>query len=115
MEVSTTTYSLPCSLTIFNALLSVCLSVCSIRTGFNIFLDKYRDPKEIQEELVREKLKSTDPFKGDLDADIKWPNAHLIDPKLPQWKRREIERKRYREGIYRDMDWNELRRDPSDA
>ena len=85
------------------------------RTGFNTFLDQHRDPKEIQEELVRLKLKTSHPFKGDLEADIKWPNAHVVDPTLPQWKRREIERMRLRTGYFRDMDWKEMQRDPSDA
>ena len=62
---------------------------------------------------MRLKLKSTDPFKGDLNSHIKWPNAHLIDESLPSWKRREIERQRTRDGIYRDLDWNEMRRDPT--
>ena len=79
-------------------------------------LDKYRDPKEIQEELVRKKLKNTHPFEGDLEAkERKYVNVHPIDKLLPQWRRREIERERLRQGVYQHLDWSELRRDPSEA
>jgi len=33
---------------------------------FNVFLDKMRDPKDIQEEVLKKKLKTVHPFKGDL-------------------------------------------------
>ena len=35
-------------------------------TPFNTFLDKMRDPKDIQEEVLKKKLKTIHPFKGDL-------------------------------------------------
>ena len=94
--------------------------------GFNNFLDKYRDPKEIQEEILKKRLKTLDPFKGDLDREIKYPNAHYPHPDQreakgknherlkmgPTWRLREIERERLRTGLYKDMDWFEPRRDP---
>ncbi len=80
--------------------------------AFNHFLDRYRDPKEIQQEVVEKKLKTYDPFRGDREARWKYPNLMDIDTELPQWRRREIERERLREGLYKDMDWKELRRDP---
>ena len=94
--------------------------------GFNNFLDKYRDPKEIQEEILKKRLKSIDPFKGDLDRKIKYPNAHPPHPDQkeakgkphdtielgPTWRLREMERERLRTGLYKDMDWFEPRRDP---
>lgn len=96
------------------------------QSGFNNFLDKYRDPKEIQEEILKKRLKSLDPFKGDLDREIKYPNAHAPHPDQkeakgrphemlelgPMWRLREIERERLRIGLYKDMDWFEPRRDP---
>jgi hypothetical protein len=44
---------------------------------------------------------------------MKYINAHEIDTNLPQWRRREIERERLRQGYYKDLDWAPLRRDPS--
>ena len=100
------------------------------KKGFNHHLDKFRDPKEIQEEILKKRLKSLDPFKGDLDREIKYPNAHpphadsvLAKNKIggkakeklalpPMWRLREIERERLRIGLYKDMDWFEPRRDP---
>ena len=95
--------------------------------GFNHFLDKYRDPKEIQEEVLKKRLTTLDPFKGDLDREIKYPNAHYPHPDQreakakpierfkmgPTWRLREIERERLRTGLYKDLDWFEPRRDPS--
>jgi hypothetical protein len=57
-------------------------------------------------------MKIHHPFKGDLEARWKYPNLMHIDPELPQWRRREIERERLRQGVYKDLDWKELRRDP---
>ncbi|CAB4065069.1 MRPL38 [Lepeophtheirus salmonis] len=92
--------------------------------GFNLFLDRHRDPKEIQEEVLRKKLNDTHPFEGDLRKN-KFPLAHAFDPigshpyegywPEPTWRRREIERERLRQGIYKDMDWKELRKDPTDS
>ncbi|XP_040568021.1 large ribosomal subunit protein mL38 [Lepeophtheirus salmonis] len=92
--------------------------------GFNLFLDRHRDPKEIQEEVLRKKLIETHPFEGDLRKN-KFPLAHAFDPigshpyegywPEPTWRRREIERERLRQGIYKDMDWKELGKDPTDS
>ena len=92
----------------------------------NFFLDKYRDPKEIQEEILKKRLKTLDPFEGDLEREIKYPNAHHPHPDSreakgkpherlelgPTWRLREIERERLRTGLYKDLDWFEPRRDP---
>ena len=83
------------------------------RVPFNIHLDTNRDPKEIQNEVVKKKLAIHHPFKGDLQKDIKYINAINIDDDLPQWRRREIERERLRQGYYKDLDWKELRKDPT--
>lgn len=87
---------------------------------FNLFLDKKREPKEIQEEVLKKKLKATHPFYGALDGHIEFPNAHkpyprqgkVTDPQLSSWRVREIERERLRLGLYKDMDWTDLRTDP---
>ena len=91
-------------------------------TPFNFFLDTKREPKEIQEEVLKKKLKLTHPFKGQLDGHIQFPNAHGPHPryykdlaKTESWRIREMERERLRQGVYRDMDWTALRRDPSIA
>jgi len=91
-------------------------------TPFNLFLDTKREPKEIQEEVLKKKLALTHPFKGQLDGHLEFPNAHSPQPRRPSdakihgsWRLREIERERLRQGYYKDMDWTALRRDPSNA
>jgi len=90
--------------------------------AFNLFLDTKREPKEVQEEVLKKKLALTHPFKGQLDGHIEFPNAHSPFPRYHKdiaihgtWRLREIERERLRHGIYKDMDWTDLRRDPSNA
>ena len=97
---------------------NVFLSSFSI-TPFNLFLDTKREPKEIQEEVLKKKLALTHPFKGQLDGHLEFPNAHSPQPRRPSdakihgsWRLREIERERLRQGYYKDMDWTALRRDP---
>ena len=89
---------------------------------FNLFLDTKRERKEIQEEVLKKKLSRIHPFKGQLDGHLDFPNAH--GPNIGYWKHREefgtwrlreMERERLRQGIYKDMDWTELRRDPTNA
>merc|ERR1712083_801604 len=86
-------------------------------TPFNLFLESKREPKEIQEEILKKKLALSHPFKRQLDGHIQFPNAHGPFPryhkdiaKYGTWRIREIERERLRQGVYKDMDWTELRR-----
>lgn len=96
-------------------------NVCYSYRAFNLFLDTKREPKEIQEEVLKKKLDKVHPFKGQLD-DLQFPNAHGPQPRRypdkeihGSWRLREMERERLRQGIYKDMDWTDLRRDPSNA
>lgn len=89
---------------------------------FNLFLDKLREPKSVQEEVLKKKLKLTHPFKGQLDSDVKYRNAHSPhiwkwqdQDKFGTWRIREIERERLRQGVYKDMDHTDLRKDPTNA
>jgi len=90
--------------------------------SFNLYLDKFRDPKDLQEEILKKRLKSIHPFKGDLDREIRYPNAHhprafemKFNYETPSWRIREIERERLRRGLYKDLDHFDPRRDPSNA
>jgi len=102
-----------------------------LEKGFNEFLDRHRDPKEIEMEVLENKLKHTHPFQGDLNAFIKYPGAHeqelatFYDPppgekrlnpqqsfKIASWKRNEIQKARLKEGYYTTTDHAQLRRDP---
>lgn len=100
-------------------------------TGFDEFLDRHRDPKEIEMEVLETKLKHTHPFEGNTNAYIKYPGAHeneleetfapppggkKLNPqqsnKIPQWRRNKIQRQRLKEGYFSTTDHVDLRRDP---
>jgi len=90
--------------------------------SFNLYLDQFRDPKDVQEEILKKRLKSIHPYQGDLDKEIRYPNAHHpraftipFNTKTSSWQVREIERERLRRGLYKDMDHTHPRRDPSNA
>jgi len=100
--------------------------------GFNEFLDRHRDPKDIEKEVFVKKLKHTHPYLGDTEAHIKYPEAHLEDLlevlpepvgqkrlnrnqsyKIPSWRRAEIMREKSKHGYYSSTEHSHLRRDPA--
>ncbi|KAG4074379.1 hypothetical protein HA402_008788 [Bradysia odoriphaga] len=54
-----------------------------LRQPFNLYLDKYRDPKEIAKEFIDRKLANTHPFNGPKPP-LRWPNAHPF-LNTPSW------------------------------
>ncbi|XP_003484651.1 39S ribosomal protein L38, mitochondrial [Bombus impatiens] len=64
-----------------------------LRQPFNLYLDRYRDPKEIMKEFLLRKLKTVDPFK-EPKAPHKYPNACYIDKRIPSWLRVQIKKER---------------------
>ncbi|KAH9515779.1 39S ribosomal protein L38, mitochondrial [Bulinus truncatus] len=57
---------------------------------FNVYLDNYRDIKDLQEEVLKVKLKDVDPFKPPAHKP-KYPNTELIPPTVPSWLKCRIE------------------------
>jgi len=100
--------------------------------GFNEFMDRHRDPKDIEQEVFVKKLAHTCPFEGDLEMnEMKYPGVHQEEfeekfpapigekdfsvkqgYKIPQWKRVQLQKERLRQGYYRSKDHKNLRRDP---
>ncbi|XP_013782939.1 39S ribosomal protein L38, mitochondrial-like [Limulus polyphemus] len=72
------------------------------REAFNLYLDCYRDPKDMRKEVLLKRLKMIDPFKNELPAS-KYPNIYKLDKDLPTWKKKEIWKERNRFGKYRDL------------
>ncbi|OWF38006.1 39S ribosomal protein L38, mitochondrial-like [Mizuhopecten yessoensis] len=68
---------------------------------FNLYLDRYRDVKDINEEILKEKLKTSSlsppPQKP------KYPNIH-VEPYAPSWLRLKNRHKRLREMHWEDLD-----------
>ena len=104
----------------------------NLKDGFDEFLDRHRDPKDIEREVLEVKLAHTNPFTGDMDAYIKYPGIHeeelndqfappigekRFNPKqsfkIAQWRRNAIQKQRMKERYFRSTDHKDLRRDPS--
>jgi len=101
-------------------------------SGFDEFLNKHRDPKDIEKQVLEKKLANTDPFTGDREDEFKYPGIHDTDLmeqfpppvgekrlnpkqsfKIAQWRRNAIMRERNKEGYFTSYDHTALRRDPS--
>ena len=48
------------------------------------YLDRYKDVKQINEEVLREKLKTINPFQPK-PPQPKYPNVALVDKSTPSW------------------------------
>jgi len=74
-----------------------------LKKPFNIYLDKYRDPKQIRKEFLLRKLKKVHPFDGP-EPKRKFPLAHYIPRGVPSWLKFEIIKKRLGYGHVNDID-----------
>jgi large subunit ribosomal protein L38 len=72
------------------------------RKPFNLYMDKYKEPQELQKELLIEKLKETHPFKAP-PRRPKYPLAVRIPHEIPSWLNDDIRRRRMREGKWKFM------------
>uniref|UniRef100_A0A336MQ47 Large ribosomal subunit protein mL38 n=1 Tax=Culicoides sonorensis TaxID=179676 RepID=A0A336MQ47_CULSO len=71
------------------------------KKAFNIYMDRYRDPKQVNKEYLQRKLADVHPFK-DPKPPLKFPNAHPIRG-VPSWLRVEIEKRRLNKGKIREI------------
>ncbi|UXI23153.1 hypothetical protein NH340_JMT09096 [Sarcoptes scabiei] len=81
------------------------------RTPFNIYLDMFRDPKEMSKEVLLERLKSIDPLKS-YDTSLMYPSwsgqpelPHIypISKDVPDWYKSVIRQKRAHLGRFRGL------------
>lgn len=75
------------------------------RVPFNLYLDKYRDPKQINKEFLQRKLKKVHPFRPNAKP-APYPNIHLFEDYCPDWLKREIRKSRLRWGRVTQIDEN---------
>lgn len=73
-----------------------------LREPFNIYLDKYRDPKQITKEFFLRKMKKVHPFDGP-EPPRKFPLAHPNRTYRPTWLKFEIIKKRLGYGRVNDL------------
>ncbi|XP_024893297.1 39S ribosomal protein L38, mitochondrial [Temnothorax curvispinosus] len=74
-----------------------------LREPFNIYLDKYRDPKQIRKEFLLRKLKKVHPFDGP-EPPKKFPLAHYEEKYRPSWLKFEVIKKRRGYGRVNDLE-----------
>ncbi|XP_011635094.1 39S ribosomal protein L38, mitochondrial [Pogonomyrmex barbatus] len=74
-----------------------------IKEPFNIYLDKYRDPKQINKEFLLRKLKKVHPFNGP-EPPKKFPLGHRESYYVPSWLKFEIIKKRLGYGRVNKLD-----------
>lgn len=70
---------------------------------FNLYLDRYADPKDVNKRFLERRLAKTHPFNGP-DAPLKFPSAHTLDDKYPSWLKTEIRKERLRRGRINDTE-----------
>ncbi|XP_043248383.1 39S ribosomal protein L38, mitochondrial [Colletes gigas] len=73
-----------------------------LKEAFNLYLDRYRDPKEIAKEFLLKKLKNVHPFKEAKPA-LKYPNACAFGKDVPSWLRLELKKERMGWGRVNDI------------
>ncbi|XP_055538991.1 39S ribosomal protein L38, mitochondrial [Wyeomyia smithii] len=72
-----------------------------LRKPFNLYMDKYRDPKQVAKEYLARKLARTHPFEGP-ETPLRFPGAHPVR-NVPSWLRTEIKRDRLGWGRINDV------------
>ncbi|XP_072755355.1 large ribosomal subunit protein mL38 [Anoplolepis gracilipes] len=73
-----------------------------LKEPFNLYLDKYRDPKQIKKEFLLRKLRKVHPFNGP-ESELKFPLVHRANKYRPSWLKFEIKKKRIGYGRVNDL------------
>ncbi|XP_019871903.2 39S ribosomal protein L38, mitochondrial [Aethina tumida] len=74
-----------------------------LRQPFNLYMDKYRDPKQINKEFLERKLKNVHPFKAP-PPPLPYPNAQYFEGYVPSWLQLEKRKSRLRWGRINDIE-----------
>ncbi|KAJ9584581.1 hypothetical protein L9F63_021079 [Diploptera punctata] len=73
-----------------------------LRKPFNLYLDKYRDPKDVNKQYLMKKLKTVHPFKTPAPPP-KFPHAMYFDKNIPSWLKVEMKKDRLGWGRINDV------------
>lgn len=74
-----------------------------LRQPFNLYMDRYRDPKQINKEFLVRKLKNVHPFK-EQQLPFAYPNAQRFKGYVPQWLKLQITKSRLKQGRINDIE-----------
>ncbi|XP_070491328.1 large ribosomal subunit protein mL38 [Chironomus tepperi] len=72
-----------------------------LKQPFNLYLDRYADPKDVNKRYLEERLAKTHPFDGP-EKELQFPNAHELRKHIPSWKKTEIRKERLGRGRIND-------------
>lgn len=73
------------------------------RQAFNLYLDKHRDPKQINKEFLQRKLKDVHPFKPN-PKPLPYPAAQIDEGYQPHWLQGEMRKLRMKWGRINQID-----------
>lgn len=73
-----------------------------LKQPFNVYLDRYDDPKAVNKRYLEEKLSKTHPFEGP-EPPLQFPNAHYYGNE-PSWLKTEMMKRRLKLGRINDVD-----------
>lgn len=74
-----------------------------IRQPFNLYMDRYRDPKDINKDFLMKKLQKTHPFKGP-ERPLKYPRAYAFEKDMPSWLKLELSKEKLKQGRVNDIE-----------
>jgi large subunit ribosomal protein L38 len=64
---------------------------------FNLYLDRYADPKDVNKRYLVQRLAKTHPFEGP-QSKLRYPAAHELRKEIPSWYRTEMRKERLGRG-----------------
>ncbi|XP_014680799.1 PREDICTED: 39S ribosomal protein L38, mitochondrial-like [Priapulus caudatus] len=75
---------------------------------FNLYLDRYRDPKDIAKEVLTKRFSDRSPFSGEprrrqFPGIMPWSSLNDRDPLLPSWRKAQIQKERDGRQRYRHI------------
>lgn len=73
-----------------------------LKQPFNLYLDKYQDPKKVSERYFKMKLKDVHPFKPPKEK-LPFPNAEYLPQNMPSWLKLEVTKNRLGWGRINDV------------
>lgn len=73
------------------------------KEAFNLYLDRYADPKEVNKRFLEKRLANTHPFDGP-EPPLQFPNAHVFEENTPTWLKTEIRKERLKHGRINDTE-----------
>lgn len=72
-----------------------------LKQPFNLYLDRYEDPKEVNKRYLQSRLAKTHPFEGPEPPPL-YPASGYVPREMPSWQRTEVKKERINLGRISD-------------